>query len=224
MTSANRSDDVEGAHSGQAPLYRLSGTAALLAAGLLLAAVVELIATGVATNASGGYIAPFLENWLVVIFGLHAGVSGISINELQTLNFIDLGILALVAITHVGLYMVLHRTSRIWSIIALAQPFLGMALFVATKSAGRSAVMGAGLVASALMLRGGIFSKAIGWAGLLASALLLAGDLSAGAIPPSGIVATVFGLGYALLIAWLFAVGGKLIQAGSLEGEGREQG
>ena len=217
MTSMDRSSKIEMTPSGQDRLYRLSGTAAGLAGALLLAACVELIARG----AVKGLATPMLENWLVVIFKIHAGLGGLQIDKLQTFNFLDAGILAIVAVMYVGLYASLRGTSRIWSVIALIQPFLGIALFVATKSAGRSSIMGAGLVISAVMMRGGMFNKAIGLAGLLASALLLAGDLSAGAIPPSGLVAALFGIGYMLLIAWLFLVGRRLFQAGGLSAEKR---
>ena len=54
-----------------------------------------------------------------------------------------------------------------------------------------------------------------GATGLLASMLLLAGDLGAGEIPSSNLIASVFGVGYLLLIVWLFLVGRKLHQIGS---------
>jgi hypothetical protein len=199
-------------NSRRSRLYVIGGTAALLAGALFLIGAADLIITRVAYGTLGESISPVQNNWLIVIFKLHAGVGGVQISNLQVFNFLDLVILALVSITYLGLYAALHRTSKIWSIIALIQPFLGIVLFVATKSAGRSSVMGAGLVISAVMLRGNIFNKVIAFMGLLASALLLAGDLSAGAIPPSSLVATLFGIGYMLLITWLFFVARRLFQ------------
>jgi len=195
-------------------LYGTSGMAALLAGALFLAAAIDLVATGPATDTAKGWLTVFQDNWLVVIFKLHAGVRGFQSDKLQVFNFLDLGILALVALMYAGLYMALRRTSRIWSIIALVQPFLGVGLFIATESAGRSSVMGAGLVISAVMLHGSVFNKVVAWSGLLASVLLLGGDLSAGAIPPSSFVATLFGIGYVLLMAWLFLVARRLFQVG----------
>ena len=212
MTTTHRLGAVGMISSRRSRLYVIGGTAALLAGALFLIAAADLIITRLVYGTLGESISPVQNNWLVVIFKLHAGVGGVQISSLQVFNFLDLAILALVSITHLGMYAALHRTSKIWSIIALIQPFLGIVLFVATKSAGRSSVMGAGLVISAVMLRGNIFNKVIAFMGLLARALLLAGDLSAGAIPPSSLVATLFGIGYMLLITWLFFVARRLFQ------------
>ena len=217
MTATNRSTDPGIADSRWSWLYKTSATAALLAGILFLIAVADLIIASPGHGTLQAWMSPFQNNWLVVIFKLHAGVGGIHIDKLQIFNFLDLAILALVATVHIGLYAVLRKTSKIWSIIAVIQPFLGMALFIATKSAGRSAVMGAGLVISAVMLRSNAFNKVIADVGLLASILLLAGDLSAGVIPPSGLIATLFGIGYVLLMAWLFLIARRLLQVEARE-------
>ncbi len=193
-------------------LHKTSGTAALMAGVLFLMAAAELIVTGLGTGSLPAWISPFENNWLVIIFKLHAGISGVQINKLQVFNLLDLAILALVGIAHLGLFAALFRTSKIWCIVALIQPFMGIVLFIATKSTGRSSVMGAGLVISAVMLCGKTFSKGIAYIGLVAGALLLAGDLSAGAIPPSNLVAALFAMGYVLLIAWLFLVARRSFQ------------
>jgi hypothetical protein len=216
MTTTNAAMKANWANHQWGRLYRTSGSAALLAGAVLLVALIDLIATWLTSGAIEGGFTSIQNNWLVVIYKLLAGVSGFQIDRLQVLDFLDLGILALVAILHLGLYAALRKTSQIWCIIALVQPFLGIVLFLVTKSAGRSAVMGAGLVISAVMLRSNLFNKITAEVGLLACALLLAGDLSAGAIPPSGVVAALFGIAYVLLIAWLFRVGGQLLKAGGL--------
>jgi hypothetical protein len=222
MTTANRLANVGMVNSRWSWLYKTSGTAALLAGVLFLIALADLIITGLGHGTLQVWLSPFQNNWLVIIFKLHAGVAGFQVDKLQVFNFLDLAILALVAIMYLGLYAALHATSKIWSIIALIQPFLGMALFIATKSAGRSSVMGAGLVISAVMLRGNTFNKLIAYAGLLASGLLLAGDLSAGVIPPSSLVAALFGIGYVLLMLWLFLIARRLFQVGALERKAAE--
>jgi len=135
---------------------------------------------------------------------------------LHVLNFLDIAILALVGTMYLGLYAALRRTSRIWSIIALMQPFLGIVIFIATANAGRSTVMGAGLVISAVMLRSNIFKRVTAYVGILANIILLIGDFSAGIIPSSNTVATLFGIGYVLLTIWFFIVAKTLFsQMGS---------
>jgi hypothetical protein len=151
------------------------------------------------------------DNWLVIIFKLQVGFGGVQIDRLHVLDFQDIAILALVGVTVLGLYTVLRGKSKIWSMIALAQPWLGLALFIATKNAGRSGVMGAVLVISAVMLRSDIFSRSTAYMGILAAVLLLVGDLSAGMLH-SNIIAILFGIGYALLITWLFLVARKLFK------------
>jgi hypothetical protein len=193
-------------------LYKVGGAAALIAGALFLIAVIDLIITGFQPGAINSWLLPFQNNWLVVIFNLHAGFSGVQIGRLHILNLLDIAILALVSITVLGLYAALRRTSKIWSIIALAQPFLGIVRFIGTQNAGRSSAMGAVLVISAVMLRNNNFNKAIAYTGILASVLLLVGDFSAGIIPPSNIVASLFGFGYLLFMIWFFLIARRLFR------------
>ncbi len=151
------------------------------------------------------------DNWLITIFKLLAGSDGIQPSQLYQLNVLDLALLVLIAIAHAGLYVAVHRSHRILAPIALVQPPLGILLFLFTHSAGRCAVMGAGFVISVTMLRGGPFTKRLGWIGLLSSALLLAGDLGTG-MAPSSPLAISTALGCVLLIGWLLAVGRRLLQ------------
>jgi hypothetical protein len=196
-------------------LYRVGGTAALITGLGLLTAMISLIVLGLQPDATNDWFSRFQNNWLIVIFKLHAGFRGVQSDLLHGLNFLDMAILALVGMTCLSLYAALWRTSRIWSIIAMVHPFLGMVIFVATKTAGRCTVMGAGLVISCVMLqsRGRVFGKITACVGILASVLLLAGDFSVG-IPHSNIVATLFGIGYVLLIIWFFLIGRRLFQLG----------
>ena len=196
-------------------LYRISGAAALIVAILLLIAMINLITTVLQPGATNGWLSALENNWLIVIFKLHAGFGGVHTDLLQVLNFLDMAILALVAVTHLGLYAALRRTSRILSIVAAIQPFLGIVLFLATRTAGRSGVMGAALVISVVMLRSNIVNRVIASMGILASALLLVGDFTAGAIPPTAIIAILFGIGYVLFITWLFLIARRLFQLGS---------
>lgn len=210
----NQATRLKEADSRWSWLYKISGAAALLAGVLLLMGMINLIIAVLQPGTINGWLSPFEDNWLIVIFRVHAGFSGAHIGLLHGLDFLDIVILALVGTIYLGLYAALKRTSRIWSIIAAIQPFLGIVLFVATKTAGRSGVMGAGLVSSLVMLWSRTFSKATAYIGILASVLLLAGDLSAGVIPPSTVVATFFGVGYVLLTTWFFLVAQRLFQLG----------
>jgi len=194
-------------------LYTLSGTAALLAGALFLAAAAGYVASLIAPSTLNGWGWPFSSNWLIVLFELHAGIAGARPNPLQGLNLADLLSLVLVAGTYLGLYAALQKSSRIWAMVALAQAILAPVLFVATQSAGRSGVMGAGLVASAVMLRGKDFGKVTAFMGIGASALLLLSDFSVG-LTHSKIIGGFTGLGYGLLITWLFLVAWRLFQLG----------
>ena len=194
-------------------LYTLSGAAALISGVLLLIAVVDLIITGFQPAASNGWFALYPDNWLAVIFKLHAGFEDVQPDLLYVLNFLDIALMALIGTVFFGLYAALRKSSRIWSIVALAQPFLGIALFIATKSAGRSGVMGAVLVISIVILRSTIFNKLTAYAGMLSSILLLVGDVSL-SITRSDIIAILTGIGYILLIAWLFLIAQRLFELG----------
>jgi hypothetical protein len=192
--------------------YKIGGIAALIAGVLFLIPVIDLLITGLQPGVKIGWLLPFQDNWLLVIFKLHAGFSGVQMGLLHILNLLDIAILALVGTMLLGLYAALKGTSKIWSIIALAQPFLGIVLFIGTRNAGRSSAMGAVLVISAVMLRNNIFNKAIAYMGILASVLLLAGDFSAGIIPPSNMVVTLFGFGYLLFMIWFFLIARRLFK------------
>ena len=177
-------------------IYLIAGTSALVAGLIFLAGILGLVRS---------------DNWLVTIFKLQAGSNTVPLSQLYQLNGLDPALLVLVATAYAGLYCALHRSHRILALIALMQPPLGLLLFLVTHNAGRSSVMGAGLVISLAILGGGPFGKRLGWIGLLSSALLLAGDLGTD-LAPSTALAIATGLGYVLLIAWLLAIGLRLLQ------------
>jgi hypothetical protein len=194
---------------GLSCLYKASGAAALVAGALFLAAFIEFITTSLQPGTAYDWLSLFGNNWLVTLFKLHAGDSGVRPGQLYVFNPLDICIMALVALMFLGLYVALKRTSKIWSLIALAQPFLGMAIFIMTGNAGRSAIMGSVLVISLVMLRNKIFGKASAYIGVLASVFLLIGDLSAD-IARSSAVAILIGVGYLFLVVWLFMAARKL--------------
>jgi hypothetical protein len=176
--------------TGPGILYKAGGMAAF-ACGLLL-----LISAFLAWN-----------NWLIILFKLHAGFSGIQSNMLKGFNAVDLCILALTGITFAGFFFM--QKGRVLTMIAIVQPFLGIMLYLSTKLAGRSAVMGGLLVLSIVLIKNNVFGRVIAFAGLLASMLLLAGDVSESMVH-SGIIAGLMAAGYIILTAWMLAIGVKL--------------
>lgn len=198
-------DDAKTTDSGWNLSYIISGTAALVLGALFLIAAISLIT---------GWFSLLQNNWLIVLLELNAGSYGILFDRLHFLNPLDLVIMAFVATMYLGLYGILRRTSKVWSLIAMMQPFLGIVLFIITKTAGRSAVMGAGLVISLVMLRNNIFSKAVAFIGILASLFLLVGDFGTVPNSHSSILALLISIGYVLLIIWFFLIARRLFQLG----------
>ena len=125
-------------------LSRLGGLSAILVAVLLL---VSLLSFFVTLPGLG------LRNWLVVLFALNAGLGGLPADPLRVLNPLDFAVLILVGVTFLSLRPALGRANRIWSAVAAALPFAGLAILLATHLAGRSSLMGAGLVVAFLMIR-----------------------------------------------------------------------
>lgn len=198
-------------------LYNVGGAAGVMTGIILLTAMICLIISVLQPNARSGWLLSFQNIWLVEIFKLHSGFNGVHITSLHVLNYLDIAILAIVGTMYLGLYHAFKRTSKIWALIAAIQPFLGIVIFIATKNAGRSGVMGAALVISVVMRRSCIFNKPTAYIGILTSVLLLVGDFSAGVIPPSTVIATLVGIGYVLLMMWHFLVARKLFQLGMSE-------
>ena len=108
------------------------------------------------------------NNWLVKLFKLNAGISGESI---YVFNLLDVLIMGLFGIMSLALYPALRKVSKIWSIVAICQPFLGIVIFTITHSAGRSGVLSAVLTISIIMLWSNNFSKITAYMGILAGGL-----------------------------------------------------
>jgi hypothetical protein len=205
--------NVDTANSRWNWLYKLSSAAALGAGILFLVAIIDLILAVFQPGTIKGWLSLFQNNWLVVIFKLHAGFNGIHSSLLYQLNLLDIIILAFIATMYIGLYRSLRGTSKTWSIIAIAQPFLAILLFIVTKTAGRCGVMGAGLVISVVMLRSQLYNKLFAYMGILSAILLLSGDFGV-SMAPSNILAILTGIGYVLMITWFFLVARRLFQLG----------
>ncbi|MHB0876106.1 MAG: hypothetical protein ACYC5O_08685 [Anaerolineae bacterium] len=195
-------------------LFRVSGLASLGLGVLFLLAVVSLATAELLPGAAGGWLSPIQDNWLIVLLKLNAGFDGVSFDLLTGPNLLDVAILVLVGTTYLGLYAALRQTSKLWSAIAVAMPFLGIVVFVATRLSGRSGVMGGGLVMSLVILRSGVFGRAIAILGIVANVLLLVGDFGTTGGSSSVIVAITLAIGYVLLTVWFFLIGRRLLDLG----------
>ena len=113
-----------------------------------------------------------------------------------------------IGIMSLALYPTLSKTSKIWTILAILQPFLGIVIFIITHSAGRSGVLSAVLTISIIMLWGKSFSKITTYLGILAGGLLLTGDILS--VFSSFIIAIIIGIGYMFIMIWCIMIALKL--------------
>ncbi len=201
-----RSHNPSAANSRLHGIYIISGVSALALGMLFLLAMLSLIAVDLHSGIT--------NNWLITLFKLNAGFEEIQFDQLYGPNLLDITLMALVVVVYLGLYVALKRTSRLWSMIAAIIPLLGIVIFIVTKLAGRSGVMGAGIVISLVMLRSNAFSKVIAFLGILANVLLLVGDFGTAATSPSTPVAIAIGIGYVLLLVWFFLIARQFFRLG----------
>ena len=150
----------------------VGGVAAIVAAATLLIGI-----AGMATRSHRG------RPWLVVLFGINAGYGEVSRETLRSVQPIDVVLLFLAAATYTGFWPGPGASNVGWTVLAIAQPLLGIALLLVTRLWGRSGLMGGALVLSILILVDGTWT-AVGWLGVTASLLLLVGDF--GLIGDSG--------------------------------------
>ena len=191
-------------------LYIVGGVAALMLAVLFLAGIIDLITT----DARTGTI--HQNNFIVLLFKLHAGFSEVQEESLMGLNLLDIAILAFFGTMSLALYPVLKRVNKIWAMVAMCLPFLGLGLFILTHDIGRSGILGAGLIIAVIMLWSDTFSKKVAYIGILANISLLVGDIGT-AFSYSIILAIFIGIGYVLFIIWCALIGWRLLQLGLVE-------
>lgn len=192
---------------------RLGGVSAMLVTAILLTSLLSFF---IALPGLG------LRNWLVVLFEINAGAGGLPVDPLRVLNPLDFAVLLLVGFTFLGLPPQDWHRSRVWWIIAVVLPFAGIALFAITRLAGRSAVMGAGLVIGFLMRKGPGLQRPLAYLGIVANALLLIADFATGTAW-SPIVAVIVSIGYILLVAWFPLIGALLLGWGR-QGQSVQEG
>jgi len=190
--------------------FKICGGVALLLEALFLIGIISLIVEGPQPSPLDSSITLLQNNWLIKLFERNSGIGGIQSSALYIINPLDIVILILFGILFLGLYVALSHTSKIWSAIVTSFPLLGIILFLATASVGRSNLLIGGIIYSCIMLRSNIFSKATASMGLVGSTLLFIADLtSAGFF--SVIVAIIISIGYILWLLWLPLIGWKLI-------------
>jgi hypothetical protein len=209
----NQITDAKNAHPRWSWFFKISGAAALLAGVLLSIGAIKLIATILQPSAQNVWSSLLGDNWLVLIFKLHAEFSVALAELLHRLNLLDMVFLAIVGLICLSLSTVFGKARKVWSLVACALSFMGLLLFIATKTAGRSSVMLAVLIISLVMLGNELFNKVMVFAGILASIFLLVGDISVGI--QSDMITILFGIGYVLLLAWFFLIAQLLFRLGS---------
>ena len=198
-------------------IYLLSGATTLILAILFLNSALSFISSNILAGTNCVWYSTLQNNWLIVIFKLHAGLLNIQDNPLHGLNLLDIIILVVFSVTCLGLYFNLRKSSKIWSLIALIFSLIAIPLFLITQNAGRSTVMLSVLIFSLEMIKDKIYSNVSIYTGILASVFLFTGDLTVGI--HSNFITILFGIGYILLTLWFFLISRKLFWFGNHEKE-----
>lgn len=198
-------------------IYLLSGATTLMLGILFLISAISFITSSILAGINCGWSTALQNNWLIVIFKLHAGLINIPDDPLHGLNLLDIIILVAFSITCFGMYINLKKSSKIWSLVAFAFMWIAIILFAITQNAGRSTVMLSVLIFSLIMIKDKNYSKVTIYIGITASVFLFVGDLSVGI--NSHFITILFGIGYILLTLWFFLISRKLLWLGNHEKE-----
>ncbi|MHA1995162.1 MAG: hypothetical protein ACW97Z_11515 [Candidatus Hodarchaeales archaeon] len=189
MTELNNENSLENL------IYVLGGIASLSIAVIFFFALIELM-----TNT----FELFQQNFVIRLIKQHAEYSE-SIEELlSVINLLDMSILVLVSITALALYPVLKDINKSVAIIAVAQPFLGIILFLVTQEIGRTATFSTALTISAILLWNDRSDK-VALLGVLSASLILIPDISFMFVY-SKLMAIIMSAGYLLFIPWWFLI------------------
>lgn len=153
---------------------------------------------------------PFPDNFILVIFKLHAHISGVREAALEVLRPLDITVMVLFSVVSFALYAALKVVSRFWAAGAAALTPIGLMMYLITEETGRSGIIAGSLVFSVLMLKGGPFGRLMASLGLSASTLLLIADgaIGFGFMEP---FAVIMGVGYGLFVLWLFGLTWRLL-------------
>jgi len=232
------------AASGWKGLYKLGGTAALIAVVMPLAEVFISFLPGVARLTQGtvtviDWFTLFQSHWFL---------------GLRNLGLLNLLGAALLAPTILAVYSALRRDDEAFGAFGTILFFVGVGVYIAgnrafpmlslsgqyalaTTDAQRSLFIAAGqamlaegqsragipliefacVVISVVMLRGKVFSKATAYAGILGNALLIVFEIIFAFLPALlNVGLLIAGGGGLALMTWYFLVGRRLLQLGRL--------
>lgn len=215
IINSDLSGDTRIADSRWYWFYKVSAVAAIALEALFLIAAISLIISILLPDTISGWLMLIQNNWLIVLFKLNAYLNNAYLSLLN-LNLLDSIIMILAGMAFLGLYTTFRQISKIWTIIALAQPFIGMILFIITKMSGRLGIMSAMLIISLMMLKSDEFRKITAVMGILASILLIVGDAFT-QVTLSLMNSILISIGYVLMMTWFFAIIRRLLQLGHLE-------
>lgn len=140
------------------------------------------------------------QPWLLVLLGLNTGRPDASHESLRSVEPVDVALLLLAGMVYAAFWPGPGARHEWWMMLAIAQPLLAIAVLLVTRLAGRSGLLGGGLVLSVLLALdddGAI----VGWLGVVAHLLLLVGDLGTSGAPRR-VLAPVIVAGYAGLTVW----------------------
>jgi len=190
-------------------ILRKTGIALSITLGIILTAAAICLAISVIWPVKDLKLITLIShNWLLTIFKLQANIIN-NQDSLFGINLYDIGIIVLFIFVCLSLFEKIKYQYKVWYLIAISLLILGLVIFIVTNLAGRSAFMASGLIISALFFSNKFQSKLAGLIGILANILLLTADFTVGA--NIKIIPFLFGVGYLLLIIWIFMIARILI-------------
>lgn len=146
-------------------------------------------------------------NWLLSLFKINSSVFRTDPSVLHSINWIDLVIMSLFIPVLAGFLTAPKQYERICSLVSMGLTSLGIPLFFATQTAGRSGLLVSIMVVAAAKLIPGNWQP-IGLIGVLSGMLLfVGGDVLTAIVPPSDFIATFVAAGYLLFLVWLLILG-----------------
>ena len=185
-------------HSNWKYINIIGGIAILIITAFLLIGIIEIIT---------GWFELFQNNFIIQLIKIHAEI--IDQEVLVGINSLDMTILILFTIMIITLYPVLNQINKAWTMIAVAQPLIGITIFIITQEPGRTTVFSTGLTISIIFLKSDIFNKKIAYIGILANSLLLIPDISL-AFFYSIVMGIIMSIGYILFITFYILIAWKL--------------
>lgn len=185
-------------------ILRKTGTALSIFLGIIFTAAAICLAISVIwPERDLKLVNSISHNWLLTIFTLQANIIN-NRDSLSGINLYDTGIIVLFIFVCLSLFEKIRYQYKAWFLIAISLLILGLVVFFVTNLAGRSTFMASGIIISALFFSDKFQSKQAGLTGILANILLLTADFTVGA--NIKIIPYLFGVGYLLLIIWIFMI------------------